>query len=441
MKTKLMALVWLTATVLSAQETVTLTVDEAVEAALANSYAVKSGAVDLGTAKRNAQTAAAATLLPGVTVSATAALSNEVNAQAKPALTALGGAKELDQWTMVVPGVSASWNFSVAMIDRIQAAHLSYAAGQITWEQTLRETELNVRTLFYNLLLLEETVDVQRTALNNARERMIQGETNFRNGRVSELSYLQTRVVYENQRPSVLQLEQSLAHSLDTFAFLLGMEAGTKITLEGTIEPHFRELDAESLIDQYLTQRFDYIALDANAKVLRKNLAALNHASFLPALSVQWQLQPIQSLSGKTAYADTVKGENGSLSLTLAWNLTDMLPFSSNRQQAADLKAGIAKLEISRAQVLEAGKNDIRAKVDTLALSRSNLAALEANAALARSAYTMTAAAYQNGATELLNLRDAETSLIQARLGLAQERVNYITGALELEYALNTRWE
>jgi outer membrane protein TolC len=118
-----------------------------------------------------------------------------------------------------------------------------------------------------------------------------------------------------------------------------------------------------------------------------------------------------------------------------------MLPFSSNRQQAADLKSALSKLEISRAQVLEAGQNDIRAKVDTLALSRSNLAAREAGVALAQSAYTMTATAYRNGAAELLTLRDAETSLIQARLGLAQERVNYITGMLELEYALNTRWE
>jgi outer membrane protein TolC len=271
---------------------------------------------------------------------------------------------------------------------------------------------------------------------------MTQAQTNYRNGRIPELSYLQTQVAYENKRPSVLQMEQTLAHSLDTFAFLLGMPGGTKISLDGAITPQFLDLDADTLIAEHLTNRFDYITLDANLKVLNKQLTAINHGAYIPSLSLSYGLQPattIGTLKNSDLNTKDKWSDRGSLSLTIAWNLTNLLPFSSNRQQAAELKDNITKLQITKEMLSESAKTDIRSKVDTLTLSRSNITAMEANVNLARNAYNMTATAYQNGATELLDLRDAEASLIQARLGLANERVNYITGVLDLEYALNTR--
>jgi outer membrane protein TolC len=44
------------------------------------------------------------------------------------------------------------------------------------------------------------------------------------------LAYLQAQVTYENQRPTVLQAQQSLQQALTSFAvLLLGMPDGTKI--------------------------------------------------------------------------------------------------------------------------------------------------------------------------------------------------------------------
>ena len=50
----------------------------------------------------------------------------------------------------------------------------------------------------------------------------------------------------------------------------------------------------------------------------------------------------------------------------------------------------------------------------------------------------MTLASYRNGTSELLDLRDAEDQLNQAKLGLANEKYNYLSGLLDLEYMLNT---
>ena len=218
-KTVLVSITLFLAGVIFSQEApkaVTLTVDQAVDYALTNSYQIRTGAIDLGLAKRKAKNAPVSTLLPSVQLSGSALRNNEytdtgammegIYDMVSP-LYALNGIPldpykahkevENDHWGLTA-NVGISWNFSVAMIDQIQAAHLSYAAGQITWEQTLRETELNVRKIFYALLVQKEQLEVEQTALRNARDRMTQAQTNFQNGRIPELSYLQTRVAYEN---------------------------------------------------------------------------------------------------------------------------------------------------------------------------------------------------------------------------------------------------
>jgi outer membrane protein TolC len=51
----------------------------------------------------------------------------------------------------------------------------------------------------------------------------------------------------------------------------------------------------------------------------------------------------------------------------------------------------------------------------------------------------MTSIAYRNGTTELLDVREAETQLNQAKLALASEKFNYLSGLLDLEFAINTK--
>ena len=50
---------------------------------------------------------------------------------------------------------------------------------------------------------------------------------------------------------------------------------------------------------------------------------------------------------------------------------------------------------------------------------------MQRNVELAQRSYAMTLRSYQNGTTELLDLRDAARQLNQARLGLANQRYLY----------------
>lgn len=432
-----------------ADKVMNLTVEQAVDYANQNSKTLKSSAIDLEM-KRRANSFKWNQLLPSVNVTGTVSRSNEkVDTTAammealNPLFTVLGmpapapaEITEADHW-MVVGNVGISWNFSFALIDGMRLIKKQYEAGQITWDQTVRQNELQIRKLFYGLLLQQESLNLQKKSLENARLRAEQARVNYRNGLIPELTLLQSQVAYENARPNILKQEQALNQQLDLFGFMLGVPAGTKISLEGEINPSFVDLNPEELISLYAQNHPDILSLQKNLEILNLNLSVQNVQAYAPALQLSWGFQPVVS-DISSNWIDTYM-DNGAFSATLAWNLTNLLPFSTNRQSARDTKDNIRKLELSLETLIEKTELDIRTQVDALAQSQAAIEASAGNIQLAQRSYDMTLVAYRNGTVELLDVRDAENQLNQAKLGLVNEKFNYLSGLLDLEYTLNTK--
>ncbi|MBQ0039136.1 MAG: TolC family protein [Treponema sp.] len=420
------------------EQSVSITVDQAVAHALVYSSTLKTADIDLSM-KERAGKYGWNVLLPTVNATATMARASDDALESKGVPASM--MTESLHWTGLA-GISASWNLSLAYIEQIRAAKASYEAGKITWEQSQRETKVNVQKLFYGLLLQQEALKLKKNTLENSRQRYVQADTNYRNGAVPEIRLLQLQVAYENLRPEVSKLEREFNNQIDTFAFLIGYPVGTKLELSGSINPEYVDVDYDKLMELYSRNSLDLRSLDKNIDVLKMNLMAINLASYTPALALNYTYQPML-----TDFLDADKGGfpggdwkdmNGSFSLTLAWNLTNLLPFSSNRQTAADLRANIDKLEVSRDMLLENQKINVRKAVDTLNDAKAQIDVMARNITLAQRSYDMTARSYRNGTTELLDLRDAEDQLNQAQLGLASQKFNYISALLDLETALNT---
>lgn len=439
-------------------EVVRLTIADAVDYALQNSRTLKSAQIDLEIKNRAAKYGWNV-FLPNVQVTGTMSRATEYNPQSLAIIPMLAPLyqqhpellssfspttdfkNEESRWS-VIGGVSIGLNLSLAYIQQIKAAKAGYEGGRISWEQSQREVTTQIRKLFYALLLQQESLKIQQTTLENARQRMVQAQTNFRNGAVPEIQLLQTQVNYENTKPEVDMAEQSLRQTLDTYAFLLGMPVGTEIELVGEIEPVYIEANSDELLEKYGGNNLDIQSLRNSIDTLKMNLAAINLATWTPALSLNYSWQPVYMGDAFSFPKDIGKDDkwydSGSFSATLAWNLTNMLPWSSNRQQAADLKANIAKLELTMETLLENQRVEVRKAVDTLNQAKEQIDAMGRNVTLAQRAYDMSARSYRNGTTELLDLRDAEASLNQAKLGQINQKYQYISALMDLEKALNT---
>lgn len=427
---------------------VTLTVYDAVDYALEHSHSLKTADIDLEIKKRAGQNAWNV-LLPDVSVSGTLRRTTDLSQSLDSTnmMMQMAGRSPVEEteskkWTGIA-SLSASWTFSLANIQTIRAAKADYEAGKITYEQSLVQTEVAVKKLFYGLLLKQENLNLEKNTLENSRQRMVQAEANFRNGMASELALLQAQVTYENKKPEISNLERDFRQEIDNFAFLLGMPVGTDIVLQGKIEPFYVDLTYDTLIERYGGNSLDLQKIDRGIETIQRRLDALNLGSFTPYFNVNYGFNPILK-----DFLDADKGgfptsgdwtDNGSLSLTIGWNLTNLLPFSANRQQAKDLKANLDKYKIERENFLEAQKMTVRKSVDTLTQAHEQIQSMDRSITLAQRSYDMTLRAYRNGTREFLDVRDAESQLNAAKLGLAQQKFNYISALLDLETTLNTK--
>lgn len=448
--------------------TIVLTIDDAVTYSLKNSPSLKTAQIDLELAKWKKNTAWNS-FLPTVQVTGTIARANDVEsslrstnqslattrALAQGLATVIGGgstnpytimatnmnpvsATENMHWT-AMGNLSVSLNFNVAMIQNMRATIAQYETGKISWDQTVKENEISVRKLFYGLLLQQESLNLQKESLENARQRMTQAQTNYRNGYVPEIKYLQAQVAYENQVPVVEKAEMIMRQQLDTFAFLIGLPANSKIQLNGEINPKIIDLDVEELISKGLTQNLTIRTLQENIKILKLQSNALDLSAYTPSLALSWNGNPMITSAFESDWGDSNNWKDqGAFSVTLAWNITNMLPWSSSRVQARELQDNIKKLEVQLESAVRNTDLQIRTAVDTLAQCRHSLENSQRNIDLAQRSYDMTSLAYRNGTTEYLDLMDAETQLNQAKLSLVNEKFNYMTNLMDLENILNT---
>ena len=450
----------------SADEKVVLTVEEAVNHALENNKSLKSSAIDLEIKKRASQYGWN-TFLPSAGISATAArttanstfnsISQNIITQGR--LGALEGGVPLPpqmydsivknagyedteklHWAMMLPSISVQWNFNLAMIDSIRAAKVQYEQGQITWDQAQRDMEVNIRKLFYGILLSKENLDIQREKLENAQKRYNQATINYRNGLVPEMSVLNAQVTYENQKPTVMSTEQSLKQTMDTFAFLLGFPYGTNIELDGSIETAYVNVDASDLVEKYLEKNKDIISLKKNIELLKISINAKRLSTFTPSLSVNYSFSPAAYAAGKWA-DDFADADTGSLSFTLVYtNLLDMLPFSANMQSLKDSKQQLKQAEFGLEQLVQNTEIEIHSLVGNLNKCEANITAMGKTVELAKMAYESTLKAYNSGTAELLDVQESENSYEQARMGLSSEKNNYISALLDLETKLNMKF-
>ena len=257
---------------------------------------------------------------------------------------------------------------------------------------------------------------------------------------IPRLSMLNAKVTYENKRPAVLSAEQSLKQSKDTFAFLLGMPYGQDIELVGGIEFSYIDVDADELYNKYVEQNYEIQSLKKNIQTLKMGINATNLSVFTPALAVSWNLTPVVIDKDSNWFDKDNTFDNGSLSITLAFkNLFDMLPCSSSMQKAKDMKQQLEQAELGLEQLYQNAENEVHKLADTLVVSKENIEAMERNVSMAQDAYEATLKAYNAGTQERLELQDSEQQLNQAKLGLMNEKFNYISALLDLETKLNIK--
>jgi len=431
----------------AAGERLVLGVEEAVAKALEGNLGLASSRIDAGTKQRKYELAWNS-FLPTVELGATLGRFNKANEGSAlvPASPIGGGLYDAvypysySIRNVASASLSAQLVLNAGLFEGIKGLRLDYEAGRIGYEQAVKQLERDVRKNFYSILLLEENMKLMERNIEAAERRYGQASANYRSGLAPELTMLQARVAWENMKPALEEMRIGYAASLDAFAMVLGLPRGTALDLDGSISPSYVAVDAGELLARRLGERLDIRALEKSIDTMESTERALRYQLQTPSLVLGWNADP--ALSGdafETGWfgKDAWEQSSGMFRITLSMRLNGLLPQSKEAQDLAELRDGIEKARSGLAQALRGAEIEVDDLARKLAKSRSSAAALALNVELAERAYRLSEEAFRAGSKDLLDVQSDEIELQKARLEVLKENFNYVTGVLDLEYAVN----
>jgi outer membrane protein TolC len=444
-------------------QTLSLSIDEAVERAIRNNLSLESSRTSLAT-KRRASDLSWNQFIPSITVAGVLSMSNEASTQSgvatampsgllssgmipiPPGVTLPPGADiyisvpysvDVPRWNMV-GSLQTSINFSMAMIENMNRLRLDYEGGLLSYEKAKSQLERDVRKAYHSMLLLQENIALLRGSFENVERQVQMAQANYNAGLAPELTLLQAQVARENMRPNIDQADNGLKLSMAQFAMYLGLDYDTPFELiPVTDDIDFIPIDVAEMITRASSSKPDILELRQNILMLQSARKAQVY-SLTPSLSLSWNVNPVFTRDPwKDSWFESDNWmDRGSLSLTLSMRLHSLIPYSSDSQGIKNLDDQITTANIGLAQLIRGTEIEVYNTVLSLERTRISAQAQAQTISLAEQSYRLTEMAYQAGLQDLFQVQSAEQSLRQARVQMLEQQFNYLNGLIDLEYSI-----
>ncbi|MDR0655493.1 MAG: TolC family protein [Treponema sp.] len=437
-------------------------VDEAVALALKNNLSLKSRQVEVSTKKRNSDTSWKS-FIPGIQAGASLIGDNEKTTSSGIAAIAPSGliaGMPLPPNTSLPPGtdiylsapysidlprwhiagqIQVSLNISAAMFEAMKTLRLNYEGGLIGYDKAKIQLERDLRKSYYQILLVQEQVELLSESFAAAERQVAVAEANYRAGLAPELTLLQAQVSRENMKPQMDQAENGLKMLHAQFAMNLGLPYDTQFELvSAQEETNYIPLDVAELVRKASTGKPDIKELRYSILTLKSSRKA-QLLALTPGLSLSWNgTSAFIKDPWKDSWFDSSDNwqKGGSFTIALGWKLDSLIPWSTGFQAIKDIDDNIASVNLGLDQAIQGTEIEVYNTVLQLEKTRITAETQQKAIDLAEKSFQLTEEAYRAGLQDLLQVQNAELSLRQARVQMLEQEFNYRNGLIDLEYSI-----
>jgi outer membrane protein TolC len=410
-------------------ETLTLTLDDAVQRALDHSLSLKRSAIDLAQAEYSANRLWSE-IFPGFNLSA-----GFTFLPSTPLISDPGFSYNSDALSYSFNlGLSLSLNASLrASMRRIE---LAYRSQLLSYENASKQLETQVMKAFLSLIYMRENIAFMQESLDLAEQKQETDRIAREHGMLSELTWLHSRLSVETARYNLSTAKGAYQTAVGEFLAVLGMDANRDVFFEGAIEIIPLYFDAEKLILEYLPKRPDIISQHQNIERLElaRNVTTLSSRSPTLNLSTQWRGSS-GSGSISAPIADSITG-----SVTLNIPIDSWIPGTRQNQTVRAANAELEKAILDLRNTEIQASTQIRSLVSSLRSTWESLEIAKLRVEIAQRTVEATEEGFRNGTVAFNELEESRKDLTDARQRFLQGELSYKSMLLDLSAALNVEW-
>ncbi len=309
---------------------------------------------------------------------------------------------------------------------------------------------LEAADLYFNTLILKANLEIQNRNLELTRSNLRIAELSFEAGQTGRGDILRLRSEAAQAQQSFVESVNALGQAHYALNALLNQPISREIdVVDVTIEqgvfsdadfervrailddPTTREPFGDWLVEQSLTNAPELAILDRNVDAVDRSIRLDGLERFLPTVSAGLDLTRTLNQSGQGAPpSDFVVDQFYSLGIQASIPL-----FDSNQRRIRRRTSEIQRrqLDIDRAALEQSLEQSVRSVVLDLTngIAAINLTGISEEAAA--EALELAQASYGSGAITVVQLLDAQTNYISARLARASARYDFLATAIVLQ--------
>ena len=288
------------------------------------------------------------------------------------------------------------------------------------------ETVLNVKKMFFNILVLKELLKAQEESLALLENNYNNVKARIEQGMASKFDLLRAELAVSTMKPEVLRMENLLEISYLAFKSFLLLPEEQPVELVGQMEYNTSPGQLAALIDSGLQNRSEIKQLLFERKKTA-NLLKIAYAQFVPDFSI---------IAQYNYRSDFLKFTRKNWENYYTINLGLSFPIFTGLKrtgQIGELKVARRILDLSMKQLTDATRLEIQGKYLTIKQEYENILAGKKNIETAAEGVRVAEASYQEGLITILELNTAYNELTRAKAAYLQALYNYNIAVAELE--------
>lgn len=311
---------------------------------------------------------------------------------------------------------------------------LTYESQSILYSIDEATLKTDVKKAFYYLIAHKQSLELTEMNLELAKKRWQQMQTSYDNGLASELDVLEAQSTYENLKPDYSTANTAYKTELMEFKSLLGLDLNQEIELEGDLNVEVMDLNDDSLVSAFLSNRLDVESAEKSIEVEQTLLDIEKASNISPSLNLSFDYSAYNSDS---SIFTTDWTDSASITATISIPLNSYIKGSEEDIAISDAERSVEQSKLNYQNIVEEAAKEIKTLVLEIQGYQENMEISESAIEISQKTYDATEEAYNLGTTELLNLEDAQNTLFSAKQDLLTNQYNYLSALLDLESALN----
>ena len=412
------------------QNTLTLTLDKALEIALDENPTIKVAAEEIAL-KKVASKEAWQSLLPEASLNGS--LDHTIKA-AEMKLNDMSFKMGQDGTNTANAGLSINLPLFAPAVYR--AMSMTKTDIELAVEKS-RASELDlinqVTKAYYQLMLAQDSYEVLQGSYKLAEDNFNVVNAKYQQGAVSEFDKISAEVQMRSIKPNVISAANAVTLAKLQLKVLMGITADVDIKTDDYLTNYESMLFANQLKeeDMSLENNTTMKQFELNMKLLEKNVKSLK-TNFMPTLSMSFSYQ-YQSLYNPNINFFDYTWSNSS---SLMFNLSIPLYRASNFTKVKSARIQMRQLDWNRIDTERKLNMQVVSYRNNMTASSEQVVSNKENVMQAEKAVQIAGKRYEVGKGTVLELNSSQVSLTQAQLTYNQSIYDYLVAKADLDQVL-----